>query len=234
MRDWREFWNTMPRKWAETDFLQQVGKTVNGQPVSEAQVDEIVRQLCTVLACNSKDRVLDLCCGNGLLTHRVAAFCHKVVAVDYSGILIEVARKYHQPSNVSYVQSSVLDLSPELLGPVVSFTKVYMYEALQHFGEEDLEALLRVIRKMITAEALVYFCSVPDKERIWHFYNTPELRDEYYRRKAEGREAMGTWWEYRTLESIAASLGFRCNRLSQSQQLYTAHYRYDVLLTRDR
>jgi len=234
MRDWREYWNSMPRKWAETDFLQQVGKTVKGQPVSEAQVDELVRQVCTVLEFNSKDRVLDLCCGNGLLTHRVAAFCETIVAVDYSELLIEVARKYHQPPNGSYIQSSVLDLSLELLGSMVSFTKVYMYEALQHFGEEDLESLLRVIRTMITEEALVYFGSVPDKERIWHFYNTPKLRDEYYRRKAEGREAMGTWWEYLTLESIAASMGFRCNRLSQSPQLYTAHYRYDVLLTLDR
>ena len=26
----------MPRKWAETDFLQQVGKTVKGQPVRKA------------------------------------------------------------------------------------------------------------------------------------------------------------------------------------------------------
>jgi hypothetical protein len=36
MMDWREYWNSMPKKWAETDFLQQVGKTVKGQPVRKA------------------------------------------------------------------------------------------------------------------------------------------------------------------------------------------------------
>jgi len=36
MRDWGEYWNSMPRKWAGTDFMKQIEKTVKGRFLSEA------------------------------------------------------------------------------------------------------------------------------------------------------------------------------------------------------
>jgi methylase of polypeptide subunit release factors len=49
-----------------------VGKTVNGQEIPESQVGLIVENIANVLRLNAKDSVIDLCCGNGLITRQLA------------------------------------------------------------------------------------------------------------------------------------------------------------------
>ena len=179
------------------------------------------------------DNVIDLCCGNGLVTNIIASYCSTIIGVDYSEPLIRIARGYHQPFNARYFQTSVMNLNPKNFGSDCPFDKAYMYEALQHFNEEGLMQLLKIIRKIIKNGAPVYFGSVPDKKHIWLFYNTPERRQEYYRCKAEGREAIGTWWDRNVLESIANAEGYICKFIDHHKILHTAHYRYDVLLKVD-
>ena len=105
-----------------------------------------------------------------------------------------------------------------------------MYEALQCFAKDDLRSILQTIQPYCAPTSRILFGSVPDADRVWNFYNTAERREEYFRRSADGTEAIGTWWQKSDIENCAEQFGFSVQFLAQPSILHTAHYRFDVLL----
>lgn len=230
-RRWREHWSSFPLTVGEQDYLKQVGKTVQGQPISNDQLKLIIAGIIHHLRLNEDDTVLDLCCGNGLITQEISKVSRQVVGVDFSRPLVDIARKHHQPQNVRYLNLSVLDLEPDEVKQFGPFTKVYMYEGLQHFGEDSLAKVLVSIKKMCDGSLFALLGSVPDRSKIWSFYNTPKRRLDYFCRTLLGREAIGTWWDKNFMLQISESFGLHCEFLQQHESLYTSHYRFDLLLT---
>lgn len=231
MMDWNHYWNHVLDGHKETDFFHQVGKTVGGVAISEDQITLSVNQMQACLGIGNDDVVLDLCCGNGLITREIAPRCRKIVGVDFSAPLVGVARAHHCPENTRYQVGSVLALPGDLLPAGERFSRVYMHEALQYFDEGDLRCILAGLRPLTTAACPVFFGGIPDQARLWAFYDTPERKQDYLRRKAEGREAIGTWWERPTLSGVAHDAGYRCDFIEQPAGLYSAHYRFGALLT---
>lgn len=208
--------------------LKQVGKTVNGTAITTAQVEALITDILSRLTINLNDKVLDLCCGNGVITHRCAAYCRSIAGVDYSEPLIQVARASFGGDNIGYSLGDVCDLPRGITS--VTFDKIYMYEALQHLKPQDAQKMLLSLRQSASRNAPVLLASVPDEERLGAYYNTPDRWDEYLRRKAEGNEAIGHWWTKSTLASIAKECGYQPEFLGQHPILHTAHYRFDALL----
>jgi len=71
MRDWRYYWNHADQVFGD-EPLRQVGKTVSGQTIEPAVLGAIVADIVLRLDLGGSDSVLDLCCGNGLITSRIA------------------------------------------------------------------------------------------------------------------------------------------------------------------
>lgn len=228
MRDWKAHWDSFPRSADATDYLRQVGKTVGGEAISREQLAAMLEDIVARLQLGGQDHVLDLCCGNGLLTAGMARVGGSVVGVDWSAPLIDVAVRAHSAANIRYVRKSILDLTPEDVGGV-ELSKVVMYEALQHFTRRQLVALLGVL-KAVAPGARVLLGSVPDRGRKWRFYDTVGRRLDYVRRKLLGQDAIGTWWSRRQLSSIADDAGYGTSFHEQHPSLHTAHYRMDVVL----
>ena len=157
---WRAVWDEWPRRFTAGDHLRQVAKTVGGVAVDAAQVQAMTDDVASRLCLGPADVLLDLCCGNGLLTVRLASRCRHVVGVDFSAPLLEVARRDHQTANVSYVHASVLDLD-RLSMPPGSFTKVLLYDALQHFTASEFRRLLAHIVPLLADDRLVLLGGVP-------------------------------------------------------------------------
>ena len=86
--NWKDYWNTFPNQFAKEDFIKQVGKTVQGKPITNEQLDKIILDIVQKLELKSDDRVLDLCCGNGMITYGMAQNCQSIVSVDFSEPLI--------------------------------------------------------------------------------------------------------------------------------------------------
>jgi hypothetical protein len=128
-----------------------------------------------------------------------------------------------------YLESSVLSLPIDALLKFGPFSKVYMYEALQHFALEDLDVVLEALGKLAPSAPLL-FGSVPMRESLWRFYDTPERRGEYRRRVKEGTEAIGTWWDRDWLTDRARRCGYEAVWLAQDPMLHTSHYRMDLLM----
>jgi hypothetical protein len=86
--DFKEY----PKTLAPTDFWGQVKRTVNGQAVSEEQIQMILALIRRELQLDKDDRLLDLACGNGALSQYLFADCREFLGVDFSEVLIDVAR----------------------------------------------------------------------------------------------------------------------------------------------
>jgi cyclopropane fatty-acyl-phospholipid synthase-like methyltransferase len=229
--DWKSFWDRFPNKFARNEFLKQTGKTLHGQPISSEQLNTLVSDVVQKLKLQDIDRVMDLCCGNGLITSAIAKKCQLVIGVDFSNPLIKIAREFHSAANVSWFCMSVLDMTPENIQQSTPFTKIYMYEALQHFQQEQLAQLIETLLVFSNKETVILLASIPDQSRLWSFYNTPERQREYGEKKRQGTEAIGTWWEQSIIRDTCAAYNLQCEFLSQPKYLHTAHYRFDVRIT---
>ena len=230
MKDWEAHWREAPARFEPTQFLEQVGKTVAKKPVAEQQIGWIVEGVRARLDLSPDDRLLDLCCGNGLLTARFSAACRRVTGVDYSEPLLAVARAHNSPENVEYLRGDARELGALLAGR--SFDKVVMYEALQHFTPREVEGMLRQLAALLAEGAPVLLASIPDRARLWTFHDTLRRRWDFVRRSLRGDPAIGTWWRREALADLAERNGFACEALDQDARLYTAHYRFDALLRR--
>jgi cyclopropane fatty-acyl-phospholipid synthase-like methyltransferase len=229
--NWKEYYTKRPSSFGETEFLKQVHKTVAGQPITQAQFAAQLSDIQNALGLRNNDFVLDLCCGNGIITTEMSKICEAIVGIDFSETLIQIANKYNKPENATYYCMSVLDIGIKSVAEK-PFTKIYMYEALQHFAEDDLPTLLARIVEVSSPSSVTFLGGIPDVDKLWNFYDTEERREEYRIKKSKNQEAIGTWWEKNKLVELCKQNQFQCEVLPQNPELHSAHYRFDVRLTR--
>jgi len=237
-RDWRSHWiDVRPLESpAVADALKQVGKTRLGMPVGSDQLDLIIAAIRTALECRASDRIVDLGCGNGLITARVAQSVASVLGLDVSPTLVDDARRFHAGDATRFEVGDFSD--PDLLSDqarefaTADTVKLYAYEVLQHLTPDELELFLQATTARFDGAIKLFCGSIPDRARIRAFYDTPERWELYERNVAAGREQIGTWWSADELRDVAERAGFTCERREQDAELYTAHYRFDALLTR--
>lgn len=229
---WKEYWTRRPASVGELEFLKQVDRTINGREVDNEQIDLIVEMIGDKLGIGRNDHVIDLCCGNGFLTRRVAARAHSVLGIDFSAYLISVAEKHNRPNNVAYLCQSVLDLSGDVLESLSRYGKAYSYDAMQYFSVTESRTFLTLLASISSRGFTLLLCGLPDHQRLFNFYDTPDRRRDYERRLANGTEAIGTWWSASELAALGHETGFDCEILPQDQRLHTAHYRFNARLTR--
>lgn len=222
---WKSHYDSSSQQF-DGSLLKQVGKTINGREISELQVNLIVENIAKVLRLNSKDSVVDLCCGNGLITRQLAPLVKEVIGVDYTLGLIDAAKRFNSFSNVEFIHSDVLLLAPKYF---LGLKKIVMYEALQHFSITQLVKLLDELSNL-TAGSLVFLGSIPNKEKLNVYYDTKEKYAFYMRRECEGKPHIGRWWLMEEIEQLASTRGIKATVLPQPPTLYTAYYRFDVLL----
>jgi SAM-dependent methyltransferase len=227
-RDWFRYWGDILHRTGEDDFFRQVGRTVGGAPTPPAQLDLPVSAVTRGLALNRQDVLLDLCCGNGLITARLSELCKAVVGVDYSAELIRIANERHARPNITYLHRAAEDLHP---ADFVSGTpnKVCMNFALQHFTAAMVDRLLRSLRKLTRHELILYFSDVPDVEKLRQFYNTATRWAEFEQGRARRTEVIGTWWSRDHLVSLFEAAGYGIRIIDVEPERNTAHYRFDLL-----
>lgn len=232
--DWQAFWSTYPGRSESVNLLGQVGKTVAGVPISAEQVEAILGDITAALDLGPSDRVLDLCCGNGLLTRALARRCHRVLGIDFSEPLLEQAASQCQAPNLEYRKLDARKLDALATESAGAFDKVLMYEALAYFSEKDVALILDHLRTLTRPGSRVLLGSVLDSARRGRFLNTWRRWLRYlWQVQVRGRDpGLGRWWSRHQLERLAGIAGYQCAIREQNPLLHTAHYRFDVLLTR--
>lgn len=210
------------------DLWAQVKRTVNGKPLPEAQITLILENVTTALGLVSEDILLDLCCGNGALTHHWFAACADGVGVDASPYLIEVARRrFAADAPERFVLAEALDYL-ESSDQRADFTKAVCYGSLQYFSPERAEALLKALRARCPALARVLIGNIPDRNRAVAFYGErmppPAELDSPL-------TAVGVWHTQQSFAELARRSGWQCRTRLMPAGFHASHYRFDAILT---
>jgi len=225
MSDYKEY----PRTLAPDDWWGQVRRTVNGKPVSEEQIGLMVEAMRIGMALQPTDRVLDLACGNGALSQRIAGDCASLHGVDFSPYLIEVAQRcFAAPPRVSF---ALQDAAGYVTGEPEPerFDQVLCYGSFPFFTATDGEIVLRELQRRFVNVRRVYIGNLPDRDRARAFY--PAGKD-YVAELDDPAAAIGLWRSESDWLALAASQGWQARIHRMPAAFYASHYRFDVILDR--
>lgn len=232
---WKRFWEEYRRApvTRDDDLFVQVGRTIGGRAVSGPEFERSVEHVARALRLDERDVLFEFCCGNGLLTYELAARVDRVIASDFTEHLVETARSVRARPNVHYHVADALDPIACLLPSGVLPTKYLMGHALAHFGPAELETVLANVCEATPPGTFAFLLTgIPDRDRMWNFYDTPERRARYEELRRRGdplNDGLGRWWTAAELHRIAASRGLRADVRPEPEGL--TDYRMDALLS---
>jgi len=218
-----------PKTRARDDFWGQVKRTVHGKPVSQEQIDTIVKAIKDGLLFSPDDMLLDIGCGNGALSQYFFENVSQFHGVDFSGYLIEVAKEYFEKAPgftfqeidaASYVDS---EANPE------RFTKCLCYGVFTYFSFENAERVLSGLSKRFVNIQTVYIGNLPDRDRAHLFY--PEGKD-FFHLLDDRTSPIGIWRSKDDFTQLARKTGWEIDFHMMPKDFYAAHYRYDAILKR--
>jgi hypothetical protein len=235
MEAWKTFWDGYRKQEARSDddLFIQVGRTVQGQPISAEEFALGVRHVVETLALEQTDLVFEHCCGNGLVSREIARHAGFVIASDFADHLIAAARQWSQRPNVTYHLWNAL----EPLNPIVGErrpNKFLMAYALGHFSPDDLERIVRNAMAVRRDGPFAFLLTgIPDHSRMFSFYDTAERRQRFSENQAKGNitnDGMGRWWQASEIADLAERLGLHADVSPEPAGL--THYRMNALLRR--
>jgi ubiquinone/menaquinone biosynthesis C-methylase UbiE len=119
--NYKDYWNS--------EFAQRYDK------ISKKEYDKKLKNMeYLTMEITPDDIILDIGCGNGMVTKAYSKICKEIVGIDISKALIDSA-KIDSPSNCSFLVGSVFNLDT-LIGNQ-KFTKIYAYGVLQYIKPKE-------------------------------------------------------------------------------------------------
>lgn len=228
---WKSFWASYRSKVIESndDLFFQVGKTINQKPINKEMFKLILKGLELDLELKKEDVLLEMCCGNGLITKPISTVVDYVYAFDFTNHLIEVAVKRRSAINISYkVGDAKRDFFQLFLFKRVP-NKFLMNDSLGYFTKDDLSKIIRLINSKVDNYSFL-ITGIPNFNKRFNFYNTTERKEKYEKMKIKNDqffEGMGRWWRPEELYEIGNDFGIEVKIKNQQKEL--SNYRMNVL-----
>ena len=209
------------------DLLGQVSRTIKGKAVGPEQHEMIVQAILNGLGVKKDDVLLDLCCGNGMLSDAIFDHCRGGLGIDFSEYLVGIAQqRFSRPGCRDYVVAEVGAFA-STTSDLRRFTKALCYSSFAYLSPSTAESLLRALRRRFERIGRVFLGNIPDKSRLHDFY--PEasykagIEDDY-------GSAIGMWRTEEEFARLGKQTGWIVEVVRMPSAFYAAHYRYDVIL----
>lgn len=219
MSYWKNYWNSVAQN--KSPFIQ-----VQRDGMSEEDLLKIEKHICLLLNLKPNDVLLDLCCGNGLLTNRFTPYCKSITGIDFSNELIKTANKVYQKKNLKFIEGDITNLS-HLTN--TKFDKILLYFSFQYFNSKQGFLVLSEMRKLLKPGGLILIGDIPDKAKFWRFYDTFLKRFFYFKQRLLSQPKMGKFWSKKEMENLAKHTKLKGNYLTQKQDLPNSSYRFDYV-----
>ncbi len=218
--DWEKFWN---ERGDASQPMQQVARTGGDDKI----LDEIAVRIIEALDIKGTDDVLDVCCGNGLLTSRIGERCKTITGVDFSEVLIEKAKENFP--KYEFICADALNLDSTIFNK--QYDKIYLYFSFQYFetydkGKHVIENLL----KLLKPNGLLLLGDIPDRAKFFVYYNSPQRLWQLFKQLLQNKNDMGKFWSEDEMRLISEQLKTKSVWLKQPNTLPYAHYRFDFLI----
>jgi len=223
---WKAFWDEHSQLSERADPQIQVLRTCAKQPVSEAIFREILASMSAVLDLRPEHRLLDMCCGNGLVAQHLAPFCREVVAVDFAKELLTQIDTASHP-NITPLHSDAGACEFEN----ASFDRIVLNAAIQYFSHQEAVVLLESMFDWLPPNGLLFIGDIPDRDAMWQFFNTYEREAAFFDALKSGRPIIGTWYGAEWLQKLALYVGFTLAEIvKQPAHFPYSHFRFDLVL----
>ncbi len=227
MADLKSFYDKRVKSLNQNALLEQVGHTVNGQAISQNEFKIIIEDIRNGLQLKAKDKLLDLCCGNGVITKEFSKNCKKITAFDFSEELIKIANNTNAKHNIDYINDDIFNLKTHV---DYKFNKVLMFGSLQHFTPESFSKILKLLKENCESNFILFFGFVIDNHYKWHFYNTMKKKWLYWYRKMMRTDVMGTWWDKMIIEKICCENNLKSQFVEIQKNHYGYPYRFHLII----
>ena len=217
--NWEKFWDNVAK--TSTNEIEQVQRKDFNSIILTTQ------NIHSKLQIDENDTVLDVCCGNGLITNEIAKKCKSIIGVDLSNILIENAKQNYP--NIKFIKANATELSQKI-NPH-TFDKIYLQFSFQYLDKKkEGEKVISEMLKILKPNGKIFIGDIPDKEKLWTYYNSLEKRFFYIISVIKKKKKLGKFWNKKELDSICHKKRVKGKVLEQPQNLPYANYRFDYLI----
>jgi len=217
------------RNCAPDDFLGQTRRTIRGVAVSDDQIQMIIKAMSAGLDLGRNDTLLELACGNGVLSHLLFDSCKEYLGVDLSEYLISVAKQNFEvlPSYRFAVQGAIEYVRQE--PQPERFSKVLCYAGFQYFSANEATEILKSVFEKFSNVQTVFIGSLPDKDQAAKFYKENQPGAEEL---LDCSTAIGVWRTRSEFAQIASNAGWKVKLVTMPDEFHASYYRFDALLSR--
>ncbi len=221
--NWKEFWN---QKSLEGNAQKQVGRVKNGVVMPLQTLSFIADDIKQKIDLQANDKLLDVCCGNGLLSAELAKYCKQVTAVDFSELLINEAQLKHTDSNILFKQADALNLKLD-----EQFDKIVLYFSFQYFDTYQRGFdVIKNLSKHMKSGAILLIGDVPDLAKKDVYYDNFSKKLRLLKQNVFGQNDMGKFWSVVEMNRICQNLGLKGEFMQQKSELPFSNYRFDYLI----
>lgn len=212
---------------AKDDFWGQVRRTINGVAVPQEHIDMIVRAIKKNLNFQHDDVLLDIGCGNGVLTRYFFSQCAGAVGVDRSSYLIEVAKKnFESLPDYTFIHADAVEFISNTPEPE-QFTKVLCYGVFSFFSPEDARQALQVLSDRFINVQTVFIGNIRDLDLAHKFFVNNKKGDYDLR---DHTSTMGCWRTREEMSELVKSAGWDVKFHKMPKEFYAQEYYYDTVL----
>jgi SAM-dependent methyltransferase len=221
--DYQEY----PKTLARDDFWGQIRRTIMGRRITEEEVTTLVDHVRELLQLRAGDVLLDLACGNGVLSARLFHGCAGYTGVDRSAYLIEIAKEhFERPPGYVFFHGDAAEFTRSVERPE-SFTKILCFGAFQYLPPATVDGLMRAVSERFPNAHRFVLGELPERERAGRFFH-----DGYTDRDLEEHQSqIGRWWSTEEVSDLAARFGWDVATTRMPQDFFNAKYRFDAILT---
>jgi len=221
---WINFWKKHAKDSKNEDSQLQVLRTFNKKPIDKKKWELTLINIEQNLNIQSSDIILDLGCGNGLISEYLSKRCKSVTAVDISQELInEIDIKKYK--NIKPIVKDIRKIEFKKN----SFSKIIIYAGIQYLDYKETINIFESILKWLKSEGIFFIGDIPDSDRLWCFFNTKEREKVFFNSIKNNSPIVGTWFKKTFLLKLANYCGFNDARIiSQHKNMIYSHFRYDM------
>jgi ubiquinone/menaquinone biosynthesis C-methylase UbiE len=220
---WTQFWKTYGMENTDSDEQTQVLRTLNRKPISKELWDITLMGIEEQVKPNINHSLLDLCCGNGLISRYFSSKCKNIVSVDISDDLVGLI-DLSKFTNIETIVSDIRKLSFDKK----RFDRVIIYAGIQYFSMEETVEIFEKVHSWLKPGGIFYLGDIPNYDKRWEFYNNSARRKSYFENLKNGIDIVGTWYDPNYFKHLSEYTGFsRATCLPQQRDLIYSSFRYD-------